>query len=89
MPPGHHLDDAFQIVARSAQEVGRDPRAIGIEGRLQWSASDPATFERQFEKWRGSPATHVSLNTMRSGLGPVDDHIDALASAAEVLLDDA
>ncbi len=89
VPPGHHLDDAFQIVARSAQEVGRDPRAIGIEGRLQWSASDPATFERQFEKWRGSPATHLSLNTMHSGLGPVDDHIDALTSAAEVLLDEA
>ncbi len=86
VPPGHHLDEAFQVVARSAQEVGRDPRTIGIEGRLEWSPSDPATFERQFEKWQGSPATHVSLSTMRTGLGAVDGHIEALTSAAEVLL---
>jgi hypothetical protein len=32
-------------------------------------------------------ATHLSVDTMKAGLRSVDDHITALAAAAEVLLE--
>ncbi len=33
--------------------------------------------------WREAGASHLSINTMRAGLAPVDAHLAVLASAAE------
>ena len=37
MPPGPKLDEARDIVARSATAAGRDPSSLGMEGRVTWS----------------------------------------------------
>jgi hypothetical protein len=37
------------------------------------------------EQWRARDASHVSLNTMGSGLTSIDAHVDVLATVAQAL----
>ena len=85
VPPGERLDEAHDIVRKAAADAGRDPRRIGMEGRITWAEGDLDKLARQAGKWRDAGATHLSVNTMGSGFESVDDHLAALASAAEVL----
>jgi probable F420-dependent oxidoreductase len=83
--PGGDLERAVDVVATSAASVGRDPSAIGMEGRVTWNPDDPDRFARQVDRWRSVGATHLSIDTMRTGQAGVDDHLAALARAAELL----
>lgn len=85
VPPGPKLDEARAIVRRAAVEAGRDPDALGMEGRISWGAGDLETLTRHAGKWRDARATHLSVNTMGAGLASVDDHLAALARAADAL----
>lgn len=80
--PGDDLDRALEVIADAAQQAGRDPAVIGMEGRVTWDPSDPDRFVRQVERWRGIGATHLSINTMGTGQTTVDDHLGALTTAA-------
>jgi probable F420-dependent oxidoreductase len=82
--PGPDLDHAVGLVTEAAEQAGRDPAKLGMEGRVRWDASDPARFARQIDKWRQAGATHLSIDTMAVGLDGVEDHLAALARAAEV-----
>jgi hypothetical protein len=85
VPPGDHLDRALAVVAAGAEAAGRDPAAIGMEGRVTWNPADPDVFVRQVEKWRAAGATHLTINTMGTGQATVDDHVAALSAAAGLL----
>jgi len=80
--PGPDLERATGIVRQAAQDAGRDPDLIGMEGRVSWDPKDQDRFVRQVERWRQTGATHLSLNTMGTGQLTVDDHITALTRAA-------
>jgi probable F420-dependent oxidoreductase len=86
MPPGPKLDDARAIVEGAAREAGRDPAALGMEGRVTWSREGgiPRLVDHA-GRWRDAGATHLSINTMGSGLATVDEHLGVLAEAAEAL----
>ena len=81
--PGPDLDHALEVIAGAAAEAGRDPSTIGMEGRVSWP-DDPGKVERQIERWRAVGATHLTIDTMYGGLVTVGEHLDALASIAEV-----
>ncbi len=81
MSPGPKLDEAIRTVAQAAAEAGRDPASLGVEGRISWQDRDQVAAE--LRQWRDAGATHVSVNTMGAGLKNVDDHLRALAAAAE------
>jgi len=83
--PGGGLAEAQAIVAAAATEAGRDPSTIGMEGAVTWGSGGAAKLAAQVARWRDAGATHVTVNTMRSGLGAVDGHLAALAAAAEAL----
>jgi probable F420-dependent oxidoreductase len=83
--PGDALHHALEIVVASAQEAGRDPSTIGMEGRVGLDLDDPDRFVRQVEKWRTAGASHVSIDTMRAGHADVDAHLEALRTAASLL----
>jgi probable F420-dependent oxidoreductase len=85
-PPGPALDDARAIVDQAAIDAGRDPSTIGMEGRVDWRG-DADTVGTQLAAWATAGASHVSINTMNAGLTTVDDHLDALAQAAQALPD--
>ncbi|HEY7072804.1 MAG TPA: LLM class F420-dependent oxidoreductase [Acidimicrobiales bacterium] len=81
--PGEELDRARAVIAAAAEDAGRDPEVLGMEGRVGWLPDDPAKFERQVSRWRDAGATHLGINTMGAGLDGVDAHLAALARAAE------
>ena len=85
VPPGPKLDEAFAIVAAAAKGAGRDPSAIGVEGRVSWGAAGTAEVVEQVGRWRDAGATHVSINTMGAGYAAVDGHLTALAEVASAL----
>ena len=82
MAPGPQLDGARRIVAEAAAEAGRDPASLGMEGRLRWQ-EDRDKLAAAIRQWQDADATHLSVNTMGAGLKTVDDHLAALAMAAE------
>jgi len=84
MSPGQELHDARQVVAAAATEAGRNPAAIGMEGRVSWTG-DAGAVTAELEAWADAGASHVSVNTMGAGLTTVDEHLEVLATVAESL----
>ena len=82
--PGPELDEARLVVEQAAVAAGRDPALLGMEGRVSWRGSQEKLAEHA-ASWRDAGASHISVNTMGSGLRTVDDHLAALEAAAEVL----
>jgi len=84
--PGPALARSTAIVQRAAVEVGRDPRTLGMEGRINFGSGSSSSIDQQIAAWREAGATHLSINTMRAGFSTVDQHIAALASAIQAAL---
>jgi probable F420-dependent oxidoreductase len=84
MAPGPELDAAIALVAEGATEAGRDPKALGMLGRIPLSAGVEASL-RAVDLWRKADATHIALNTMGAGFRSIDEHIDALETMADKL----
>ena len=82
MAPGPQLDEARRIVAEAAAEAGRDPASLGMEGRLRWQEHRDK-LAAAIRQWQDADATHLSVSTMGADLKTVDDHLAALATAAE------
>jgi probable F420-dependent oxidoreductase len=85
VPPGERLDEARAVVERAAAEAGRDPAAIGMEGRVSWTDGGADKLVDHVGRWRDAGASHLSINTMGASLGSVDGHLAVLATAAEAL----
>jgi len=83
--PGPALDEARAIVADAATEAGRDPAVLGMEGRVSWTSDGVDKIIDHLGRWRDAGATHVAVNTMNAGLGPVDAHLEVLAQVASAL----
>ncbi|OZC74015.1 LLM class F420-dependent oxidoreductase [Rhodococcus sp. 06-462-5] len=81
--PGPELDDAKAVVAEAAVGAGRDPASIGMEGRIIYTG-DIDAVARALSAWKEAGASHVSISTMDAGLATVDEHLDVLASIAEL-----
>jgi probable F420-dependent oxidoreductase len=79
--PGPELDEARGIVSDAAMAAGRDPSAIGMEGRVNWTG-DADRAGAELAAWADAGASHLSVNTMGAGLRTVDDHLAVLADVA-------
>jgi probable F420-dependent oxidoreductase len=77
------LDGQLDVVHAAAVAAGRDPAAIGIQGRLEWATvREQGGVAAELAAWRDLGASHVAVNTMRAGLNGADAHIAALAGIA-------
>jgi probable F420-dependent oxidoreductase len=83
--PGPGLDYALEQVNRAAEMAGRDPKGLGMEGRVSWS-EDRNKLAADIDAWKAAGATHLSVNTMKAGFGSVDQHLAALEQVAADLL---
>lgn len=83
--PGPKLDAALATIAEAAAGAGRDPAAIGMEGRVSWGAGGTEQALDHVGRWEAAGASHVTINTMGAGLATVDDHLRALAEVADAL----
>ena len=68
----------IETIRRYAKEAGRDPSAIGIEGRISYGQGSPEAWLKDLDAWRKLGATHVSFNTMKAGLESPSAHIEAI-----------
>ncbi len=84
MLPGPELDQAKAMVEEAAAQAGRDPSGLGMEGRVRWRG-DAGALVDVAGRWREAGATHLAIDTMGAGLGPVEGHLDALEEAAAAL----
>jgi probable F420-dependent oxidoreductase len=82
VPPGPQLDAARTVVADAAVAAGRDPSAIGMEGRVDWRG-DADQVAADLAAWADAGASHASVNTMGAGLKSVDEHLAALSAVTE------
>ncbi len=82
MGPGEEFDEALTTIHAAARAAGRDPGSIQIEARVQYRAGDVAGLVKEVNAWRERGATHLSVSTMKAGLGPVRGHLDALTEIA-------
>lgn len=76
---------AIAKVHAAAVSVGRDPEAIGMEPRVNYSDGDPEFWQARAEEWRGLGASHFSVNTMSANLAGPDAHINAIREFKEVI----
>ena len=68
-----------------ATKAGRDPKAIGIEGRVAYATDKQEDWEKIAAAWDEAGATHLSVNTMRAGLKGPDQHIEAIKRFKETV----
>ncbi len=59
-------------------EAGRDPRSVGIEGRIMIGQDSPEQWTKEIQAWKELGATHVTANTMKAGLSSPSGHVEAI-----------
>lgn len=85
VPPDERLDRARETIAEAAVDAGRDPAAIGMEGRVSWGSGGLDKVVDHVGRWQDAGATHVSINTMGAGFEHVGEHLEALAEVARTV----
>jgi probable F420-dependent oxidoreductase len=78
MAPDEKCRAAIDKIHSCAREAGRNPNDIGIEGRISYGQGAADAWLKDLNAWKDLGATHVSLNTMRAGLGSPAAHIEAI-----------
>jgi len=60
-------------------EAGRDPAALGIEGRVALAQTRPEERAKEMAAWRAIRGiTHLCVNTMGLGLPSPEEHVRTL-----------
>lgn len=72
------LGKPLQAIRDEAVRIGRDPDAIGIQGRLAVAGRGEEEVLGEIEQWRQLGTTHLALNTMGAGLRGATEHAAAL-----------
>jgi hypothetical protein len=83
--PGDAGQEAINRMRTYAREAGRDPAAIGIEGRVSLVSQEPQDWLAQMQAWETLGATHLSVRTDRGAQRSPQEHIDALRRFKEVI----
>ena len=73
------------VMREAARIAGRDPKAIGIEGRVSLATDNQSEWEKIASSWDEVGATHFSINTMKAGLKGPDQHIEAIKRFKETV----
>ncbi len=83
--PDSEGQDKIGEMRELARAAGRDPSAIGIEGRVSIGEGDADAWNKLAASWDEVGATHLSVNTMRAGLKGPQQHIDAIERFKEAV----
>ena len=76
--PDERCRAMIEAVRNYARAAGRDPSQIGIEGRITYGDGAAQRWRDEIDAWKRLGASHVSLNTMKSGLESPSAHVDAI-----------
>jgi probable F420-dependent oxidoreductase len=76
--PGDEARATLERLHGYIRESGRDPSAVGIEGRTSAGQASPDEWAESARGWRELGATHLSFNTMGAGYSSPQQHVDAI-----------
>ena len=76
--------EAVAMLRTYMAEAGRDPAAVGVEGRLRLAGKQPEDWANELRDWQDLGATSVVVEARRGGLGGVEQHIAAIQRFREV-----
>ncbi len=76
---------SIEALAAYLAEAGRSREEFGLEARVPYGHGDPAALQALVEGWRQAGATHLSVNTMGSGLQTPSEHIAAIGAFAKLV----
>jgi probable F420-dependent oxidoreductase len=65
---------------------GRQRSDLGLEARIAYGEGNPDQWIRLIEGWHEVGVTHISFNTMNSGLQGAKEHLHAVQKIAKVVL---
>jgi probable F420-dependent oxidoreductase len=90
MVPGALLAAARAVVDDGAREAGRDPAAVGMQGRVRVSQLDPAertpeVVAEQFQGWHDAGATHVAIDLTGAKMASMDEQLRFLEACRDAL----
>ncbi len=85
MQPTNDARSTVERLKKFAAEAGRDAAEIGMEPSINLGDGNPEFWQEQARVWEDMGATHISVNTMRSGLDSPQDHINAIQQFKEVI----
>lgn len=76
---------ALENFERYVAEAGRNREGVGLEARIAYGDGNQERWTSDLEAWRAAGASHLSFNTMASGLETPDDHLGAVRAFAETI----
>lgn len=76
--PDEKCRAAIEKIHAYAREAGRNPAAIGIEGRISAANRPTEEWLNEISAWKNLGATHLSINTMKAGFATPAAHIEAI-----------
>ena len=83
--PNEETHQALEHLRQYTREAGRDPSAVGIEAAVRTAEGTLDELVSWTTAWQQLGATHISINTMKSGFKTVDEHINAIRRYKEAL----
>lgn len=86
-PSPEHVKPLLQKLDEYLAQVGRSRSDIGIEPRISYGDGNPGAWRKSIDDWQALGATHLSVNTMRLGFETPDDHMRAMRTFAEAVID--
>lgn len=84
-PPGPHVEQSWARIKQFAQEAGRDPAKLGLEGGIRYGDGNLDRIRQEYDTWRRHGADYVCVNTMGANLHSPTDHIAALEKVIKAL----
>ena len=83
--PGPAAQAIVDRLHRLIKDVGREPAAFGIEGRVTLAQVPPGAWAGELVAWRAMRGvTHLCVHTVGLGLKTPEDHVQALRRFKEV-----
>jgi probable F420-dependent oxidoreductase len=77
------VSESLDLLGTYLKEAGRSWKQFGLEARLAYGEGNAESWLRAVQEWKDAGVTHLSFNTMGSGLDTPQKHLEALRRFAE------
>jgi probable F420-dependent oxidoreductase len=78
LAPDEKCRAMIEKIRNYASQLGRNPDAIAIEGRISYGQGSAEAWLTDLQAWKDLGAGYVSFNTMKAGLASPAAHIEAI-----------
>jgi probable F420-dependent oxidoreductase len=78
LAPDEKCRAMIEKIRNYASQLGRNPDAIAIEGRISYGQGSAEAWLKDLQAWKDLGAGYVSFNTMKAGIASPAAHIEAI-----------